>query len=171
MSLAPTVCAQNEHTEHSAHASSAAIGLVKEVRNATRTFADVKSAIDAGYSQFLGCVSGQQDGAMGVHYVNTDLVGDGVIDVQKPEALMYEMRNGRLVLLGVEYIVMADKWNQNNPLPPTLMGQVFTFNSSPNRYGLPPYYALHVWAWRENPRGAFVDWNPQVSCDGFTPGR
>jgi hypothetical protein len=25
-----------------------------------------------------------------------------------------------------------------------------------------------VWAWRENPNGTFVDWNPRVSCDGFS---
>jgi hypothetical protein len=44
----------------------------------------------------------------------------------------------------------------------------FTFNDSPNRYGLEPFYALPVWAWRDNPHGTFVDWNPRVSCAGFT---
>jgi hypothetical protein len=43
----------------------------------------------AGYALFLGCVSGPQEGAMGFHYVNGDLVGDGVIDAQRPEALIY----------------------------------------------------------------------------------
>jgi hypothetical protein len=47
------------------------------------------------------------------------------------------------------------------------MGQLFHYNSSPNRYGIPAYYALHVWAWRRNPRGVFMDWNPRVSCDGY----
>jgi len=23
-----------------------------------------------------------------------------------------------------------------------------------------------VWAWRDNPNGAFVDWNSKVSCEG-----
>ena len=36
---------------------------------------------------------------------------------------------------------------------------------SPNRFGLPAHYELHVWAWRENPNGTFVDWNPLVSCE------
>ena len=31
---------------------------------------------------------------------------------------------------------------------------------------LPALYELHVWAWRENPNGTYVDWNPRVSCDG-----
>jgi hypothetical protein len=30
----------------------------------------------------------------------------------------------------------------------------------------PAFYELHVWAWRDNPHGAFVDWNPAVSCEG-----
>jgi len=25
-----------------------------------------------------------------------------------------------------------------------------------------------VWAWKPNPNGMFVDWNPKVSCEGFT---
>ena len=33
-----------------------------------------------------------------------------------------------------------------------------------NRYGLPPFYELHAWAWKHNPRGLFDDWNPRVSC-------
>lgn len=32
------------------------------------------------------------------------------------------------------------------------------------------FYALHVWAWKHNPHGMFVDWNPKVSCEGFTNG-
>lgn len=27
--------------------------------------------------------------------------------------------------------------------------------------------AFYMWAWRDNPNGAFVDWNPRVSCDGL----
>jgi hypothetical protein len=30
-------------------------------------------------------------------------------------------------------------------------------------------YELHVWAWRDNPNGNYVDWNPRVSCDGGSP--
>ena len=28
------------------------------------------------------------------------------------------------------------------------------------------HFELHVWAWRDNPNGAFVDWNNKVSCEG-----
>ena len=44
-------------------------------------------------------------------------------------------------------------------------GQLFSFTGAPNRYGLDPFYELHVWAWKANPRGAFADMNPQVSCE------
>ena len=142
--------------------------LVDEVRRATEPFKDVAAATAAGYAPFLGCVSGPQEGAMGQHYVNSALVGDGVLDVKRPEALMYESRNGRLRLLGVEYIVLAEAWHAANKTPPTLLGQSFHYNSAPNRYGIPAFYALHVWAWEPNPHGMFVDWNPKVSCEHHT---
>ena len=31
--------------------------------------------------------------------------------------------------------------------------------------GLDPFYELHVWAWRDNPKGTFADMNPSVSCE------
>lgn len=151
---------------HAQHAASA--DLVAAVRSATASLRDAEAALAAGYRPFLGCVSGPQEGAMGVHYVNGDLVADGQLDPARPEALMFETRNGRVQLLGVEYIVMAAAWDAKNTTPPTLMGQVFHYNGSPNRYGLPAFYELHVWAWRENPRGMFVDWNPQVTCEAFS---
>ena len=103
---------------------------------------------------------------MGVHYVNGNLVGDGAIDVNQPEALIFETVNGVSRIVGVEFIVMVDDWNKNHSTPPVLSGQVFRYNSAPNRYGLPAFYELHVWAWRDNPKGAYVDWNTNVSCEG-----
>ena len=104
---------------------------------------------------------------MGIHYPNGALVGDGVLDPRRPEILIYEQRGGRLRLLGVEFLVIAEQWHAANAAPPVLMGQHFHYVGSPNRYGLPPFYELHVWAWRDNPSGMFADWNPQVSCDGY----
>ena len=48
----------------------------------------------------------------------------------------------------------------------TLGGQLFSFTNAPNRSGLPAFYELHVWAWRDNPTGVFSDMNPTVSCAG-----
>jgi hypothetical protein len=161
LATAPVRVVAQPHKEHPADGN-----LVQAVREATRSFQDVTAAEAAGYGRFLGCVSGPQEGAMGVHYVNGTLVGDGQLDANKPEALMYESRNGRLRLLGVEYIVMAEAWHATHTEPPTLGGQVFHYNGSPNRYALPAFYELHVWAWRDNPGGTFADWNTRVACSG-----
>ena len=143
--------------------------LAEDVRRATAAYHDVALAEKAGYGAFLGCVNGPQEGAMGVHYVNGDYVNDDVLDPQKPEALMYELKDGKLRLLGVEYIIFAEKWHAKNPkTAPTLGGQLMHYTGSPNRYGIPAFYALHVWAWRPNPSGVFADWNTKVSCDDFT---
>ena len=37
------------------------------------------------------------------------------------------------------------------------MGQLLHLFESPNRFGLPAFYTLHVWAWKENPTGMFVE--------------
>lgn len=142
-------------------------GLVDTVRQATSTFADVAEAEKAGYGLFHGCVSGTTSGAMGVHFVNGDLVADGELDVEQPEALLYEASYGALRLVGVEYVVLADDWHVNHETPPVLMGQLFNYVSSPNRYGIPAFYELHVWAHRHNPNGMFADWNPHVSCEEY----
>ena len=145
-------------------------GLVREVRLATRGFQDPADAIAAGYSSAGSCVSGPQEGAMGVHFPNGALVGDGMLQAERPEILIYEQRGGRLRLLGVEYLVLAAQWDAAHPgAPPVLMGQHFHYVASPNRYGLPAFYELHVWAWRDNPNGMFVDWNTAVSCEEYNP--
>ena len=169
---APVAMASDDgHKSHdSQKGGERATGLAKEVRDATRRFQDVSMAIAEGYGPFLGCVSGPEEGAMGIHYVNNDLVMDGLLEAGRPEILVYEPRNnGGLSLVAVEFLVIADTWHASNTLPPALSGQVFHYAGSPNRYGLPPFYELHTWAWKDNPHGMFVDWNPRVSCEDHAP--
>lgn len=144
--------------------------LVDAVRQATAGYKDLAAAQAAGYGLFHGCVSGPQGGAMGVHFVNGDVVGDGELDASRPEALLYEAKGGKVRLLGVEYVVIAEAWDAKHDTPPVLMGQLFNYVGSPNRFGLPAFYALHVWAWQNNPTGMFADFNPQVSCEEFVGG-
>ena len=168
VTAAPLLATANDSAKgHARHAPADQARLVQLVRNATQGFRDV-SNVPAGYGPFLGCVSGPDHGAMGVHYVNGDLVGDGKIDVNQPEALIYETRNSQTKLVGVEYIVDAATWlANNNNTPPVLEGQSFQLVGIPNRYNIPaPFFELHVWAWRHNPNGAFVDWNDHVTCAG-----
>ena len=143
--------------------------LLRSVREATERFKDVKVAENAGYRLEFGCVSGDDFGAMGLHYVNDTLVGNGIVDVNQPQIVLYEAQpGGNLKLTGADYLVIASAWDEKHPgTPPQLMGQIFHYFESPNRFGLPAFYTLHVWAWKENPKGAFVNWHPNVSCQSF----
>jgi hypothetical protein len=138
--------------------------LVEIVRNATQQYVnDVKAAGNAGYSPVLGCVSGSDHGAMGIHYLNASLLGSSVNPTQ-PQALIYEPQaNGELKLVGVEFIILASALPANSA--PEVEGHLMNYIDYPNRYGLPSaFFELHVWAWRDNPQGPFVDWNNHVSC-------
>jgi len=159
--IVPLLAQNDPHQDHAVPAK-----LVQDVRDATRQFLDVNNAGPAGYEPAFGCVSGPDHGAMGIHYVNGPLVGDGEIDVAHPEALIYEPEGNKRRLVGVEYIVDAATWLKGHDnAPPVLDGQDFQFVGAPNRFNLPPFFELHVWAWRDNPQGAFVDWNNNVTCE------
>ncbi|WP_192257839.1 hypothetical protein [Mesorhizobium silamurunense] len=136
---------------------SVASPLADKVRAANSRFLDVKAATAEGYAP-IPCASGITGGAMGIHYVNGQYLKEDKVDIARPEAVMYEpMADGTLKLVAVEYITSKG--------PASLEGQLFNFNSAPNRYGLGEFYELHVWAWKGNPTGTFADMNPKVSCE------
>lgn len=142
--------------------------LLKIVRDSTVRFKDASVAIAEGYALQFGCVSGSDSGAMGLHYVNGNLVNGGVLDPTRPQIVIYEpMPDGTLKLIGADYLVIAEAWHKKHTETPEMMGQLFHLFEAPNRFGLPAFYTLHVWAWKDNPNGAFVNWHPQVSCDMF----
>ena len=131
--------------------------LADKVRAANSRFVDLEAAMAEGYAP-IPCASGITGGAMGIHYVNGRYLKDDKIDIARPEAVMYEpMDDGTLKLVAVEYITSKG--------PASLDGQLFNFNSAPNRYGLGAFCELHVWAWKGNPTGTFADMNPNVSCE------
>jgi len=168
--LAPAgALAQSAHEHAGLDQRSRSNALVQTVREYTARFRDVEVAESEGYHLQFGCVSGSDYGAMGLHYVNMDLVADGELDPKRPEIVIYEPTpGGRPRLIGADFLVIADAWNANHPDgPPQLMGQLFHLFESPNRFGLPAFYTLHVWAWKDSPTGTFVNWNANVSCDAF----
>lgn len=143
--------------------------LIRVVREATARYRDVAIAEADGYKLQFGCVTGPDVGAMGLHYVNFPLVGDGELDASRPEIVIYEpLPNGRLKLTGADFLVLAADWDAKHSAPPQLEGQLFHLFESPNRFGLPAFYTLHVWAWKNNPSGTFTNWHPNVSCDSFS---
>ena len=158
-------------TQSAAHSSSHAdhevpAQLVKDVRKATRQYINVNNAGPAGYIATFGCLTGPDHGAMGIHYINNTLVNDGQILLEQPEALIYEPIGNARRLVGVEYIVDSATWlAAHDNVPPMIDGQGFQLVGAPNRFGLNPFFELHVWAWKDNPQGAFVDWNNDVTCE------
>jgi hypothetical protein len=120
----------------------------------TARFHSVKVAERHGYEEFLECFDSPK-GGMGQHYVNMDLLGDGDLDVRRPEAMVYEVKdNGRLKLVAVEWILPGDGTED----PPTLLRRHLHYNSD---LGV---WVLHAWIWKYNPSGMFADYNPRVGA-------
>lgn len=165
LSLAACADPQGLHTGHeTSHPASAFTrvsasdleGLAKEVRQATARFNSLTQASKAGYGEAGPCVAVAGLGGMGFHWVNLDLV-DPVFDPLSPEALLYAPApNGRLELLGVEYIVV-----DVGQSAPTFEGRAFDVGGAP----LPvDHWTLHAWLHKENPSGLHAAFNPEVAC-------
>jgi hypothetical protein len=135
---------------------------LNKLRRATDPYHKLRDAKAAGWRFIIPNLDGslcftKPNAAMGFHYANTGLIGDGVVDIEHPEALIFEPQaGGGMRFVGVEYLVPIALWNQ--PTPPRLFGREF---SEVAGFGV---YGLHVWIERENPRGLFAPWNPNVSC-------
>jgi hypothetical protein len=148
-------------------AADTATPLIDKVRNATARYLDLNVALAEGFVPATRCVSGPDTGAMGVHFVLPVRISGGVLNAEQPEALIYEpMSNGAMRLVGVEFIVLESVWAAKNPPPsvPALDGNLLNYIGAPNRYGLPAFYEIHVWAWQDNPKGSYADWNTRVTC-------
>jgi hypothetical protein len=130
-----------------------------ELRRVTAAYHNFDAAIDAGWEARITPCWEHSEGAMGFHYANPAYLFDGGrVDLLEPEALMYEPGpGGQMRLVGMEYIVFIDDWTGQDP--PELLGQPF------HPHSFLPIYKLHIWLWRDNPRGIFADWNPKVSCE------
>ena len=145
---------------------------IAQARRATARFHDIDAAFAAGYGpapvvdvRGRACIEQPGQGAMGVHYVNGNLLTPHLSALQ-PQALIYEpMSDGTQRLVGAEYIVFKSAWDGLFPRQtPMLFDQHFHLVPEGNRYGLPAFYALHLWLWQPNPSGLFADWNPAVKC-------
>jgi hypothetical protein len=146
-------------------------GIFGQARNATADFRDIEAAKAAGYTVRVADLAGIEciqspEGTMGIHMLNPALLDD-TIDEAKPELLVYEPGfKGRMKLVALEYLVFKDGWKGSSP--PKLFGKEFDLTPAGNRYGLPDFYALHAWIFRDNPSGDLAPYNPKVDCE---PGR
>jgi hypothetical protein len=85
----------------------------------------------------------------------------------KPQILVYEPVGDKLELLAAEWLVpLATGIKQR----PTLFGQPFNGAMEGHEPLMPQalhHYDLHVWLFKENPKGVFAVTNPDVSCDNY----
>jgi hypothetical protein len=143
-------------------------------RAATAQFHQIDAAQAAGYTVEVADLNGftciddivGHTGAMGVHFLNPSLL-DGNVDESTPELVIYEpTKNGGMRLVGVEYIVIKAAWEAAHPgaAAPRLFGQPMELVPAGNRNGLPDFYEMHAWIWKNNPLGIHDDWNPTVTC-------
>ncbi len=163
-----------------ATASASPPDALQAAKAASARYHSIEQALAAGYVQGSPCEAIPSLGGMGHHYVNPALLMDPAVDPERPEVLLYAPKaNGELQLVGVEYLTLALANTSVGPRPwfgeqapangffnpaPTLFGQTFDGPMKGHAAGMPWHYDLHVWLWRGNPNGLFVNWNPNVTC-------
>ena len=123
-----------------------------------------------GYVPDPYCASGENGGAVGIHFVNGALV-DNVLNAAEPEVLYYEpLPGGKIRLAGAEYAYFELPFGDPPVTPQHLEGHLLNYMVAPNRFGIPfDWLRLNVWAWKPNPNGTFAGDNPNVSCDAYDP--
>ena len=133
---------------------------LERLRNATRAFQNLDSAVAAGYPRDVAdCLVHEHHGAMGYHHVNRGYLTASPV-VEKPQILLYERKpDGSYKLNGVEFIVPYRLYSRDS-VPPVLFGRKLAREDNLN------FWYVHVWAWSDNADGIFADFNPSVSCPG-----
>src|SRR5919197_542850 len=139
-------------------------GSTADAARTTAKYRDPALAKQAGYGLLrdkkgVACIAMDEMpgmGAMGIHYAKNALVGDGRLEVSRPEALVYAPEAGKLRLAAVEYVVLKARWDAKHATRPSLFGHAFNLTPDGNRFGLPAFYSLHAWIWKHNPAGRFA---------------
>lgn len=162
----PTVgfTGNNDSKKH----SRAKANLVETLR---ASFVGYKHNAPDGYVPDAYCVSGENGGAVGIHFVNAALI-DSVLDAAQPEVLYYEpLPGGQIRLIGAEYVYINTDPVGDPPVAPVhLEGHLLNYMAEPTRFGVPfDWLRLNVWAWKRNPDGTFASDHPEVSCDAYDP--
>ena len=154
------------------HVPNRNLTLSERVKRATTQWLNFNDAVDPNFGGYVNptpCVSGPDFGAMGIHVINPTILGKSQLNPEYPTALIYEPQaNGYKRLVGVEFIVLDAEWQKahpKGPAQPELEGNLLNFVAKGNRYGLPDFWEMHVWAWEDNPMGVFADWNTRVTCN------
>lgn len=154
-------------------ASAAVSPEIQAARTALAKYSDPFAAIRDGYFSTLACIdfpNGAVDGpvvyppgAMGVHLLNPANIGPK-LDPAKPQVLIYEPVGDKLVLAGAEWFVPVAVAGDT---PPAIFGQTLAGPMNGHEPIMPAslrHYDLHVWLWKDNPKGMFTSTNSAIKC-------
>ena len=145
------------------------------VRQATAKYHSLAVAARDGYGAFpVGvplheCIANLHGpGAMGFHWLNPANLGP-TLDPTKPQVLVYAPdAKGKLHLAALEYVIFQSDWfadPSHAGTMPMLFGHELMVGDNA-RFQIPPFFALHVWLYQNNPTDMFASWNPNVTCAG-----
>jgi len=145
--------------------------IFTKLRQDTQHIKDVTGLIVNGYytkTETPACKHHIAMGAMGYH-LRKDWKMDKTFDPTEPEEPIVDI-NGNLV--GAEYVVYgataaAEMLNYFHiPFSDgSGEGDVKTTAPTSFEHKGKGKYELHAWAWKENPNGPFMHFNPNVSCE------
>ncbi len=145
--------------------------IFAKLKKDTLHIKNVTGLIVNGYHskrETLACKHHETMGAMGYH-LRKDWKMDKTFDPTEPEEPIVDT-NGNLV--GAEYVVYGDKaavemLNYFHIAYTDGPGQddVKTVNRTSFEHKGKGKYELHAWAWSKNPKGPFMHFNPNVSCE------
>ena len=141
-------------------------------------YSDPFVAVKDGYFSTVACIdfpTGAKDGpvdyppgAMGIHFLNPANIGP-TLDPTKPQVLLYEQVGDKLVLTGAEWFmpvaIAGDK-------APSIFNQKLAGPMDGHEPIMPAslrHYDLHVWFWKDNPKGIFTSTNSEVKCAHGSP--
>jgi len=147
-------------------------------RTALAKYSDPFAAVKDGYFSTVACMDfpkGMTDGsveyppgAMGIHFLNPANIGPN-LDPAKPQVLIYEPVGDKLVLAGAEWFVPVQV---AGGIAPTIFGQTLAGPMDGHEPIMPAslrHYDLHVWLWKDNPRGVFTSTNAALKCAPGAP--
>ena len=166
-------------TAHAQMASSASLSPdLQAAKTALAKYSDPIVAVRDGYFSTVACVDFPSQvtdgpitypaGAMGIHFLNPANIGPK-LDPAKPQILIYEPVGDKLVLAGAEWFVPVQVAGNTAP---SIFGQQLAGPMDGHEPIIPAslrHYDLHVWLWKDNPKGIFTSTNSTVKCASGSP--
>lgn len=166
---------QHEHASAKFSPSPEFQKKMAELRRWSAEFHNIEKAMEAGYTVMVACVDERVNGVdaseargMGYHVTrgDVDLIGDGVLDIDMPEFLVYaphpndadlppEERLKAARLVAFDYYLQVPIGDDPGD-PPVFLGEELHWSTAFNGW------IRHYWIWGHNPDGITSDFNPDV---------